>query len=148
MAATKPKVKVQIDQKAITRFFTTEPAAQVGLYHVAETVEHTAAELTPRGRSGGQFRTAKGGAIIGPFGTPYGHGFARVSYHTRKFRGGYRVFSRDWYINLIEYGSSKNPVYAPMRRAMRMVGAGKAVIYASKKDTSQATEGEHTGGTF
>lgn len=146
--AGKAVVKVQIDQPAITEFFTTAPAAQAGLFGVAEAVEHTASELTPRGRSGGQYRTSKGGAIIGPFGTPYGHGFARVSYHVRKFRGGFRVYSRDWYINLIEYGSARNPVYAPMRRAMRAVGAGKAVIYASKKDTTQAIEGEHTGGTF
>lgn len=148
MAATKPaKVRVQIDQSAITRFFTTEPAAQAGLMAKAVAVEQTAGELTPRGRSTGQFRQ-KGGRIIGPFGKPYGHGFAKVSFHTRKFRGGYRVYSRDWYINIIEYGSSKNPPYAPMRRALRAVRGGKAVIYPSKTTGLQAIEGEHTGGVF
>jgi hypothetical protein len=143
-------IKVQIDQKAITQFFTTDPEAQLGLFANAEALRETASDLTPYGRSKGQYRQrgGAGGHPVGPFGTPYGHGFAKVSYHTRKFRGGFRVYSRDWYINVIEYGSTKNPVYAPMRKAMRAIRGAKAVIYPSKTTTTQATEGEHTGGIF
>ena len=89
-------IKVQIDQKAITQFFTTDPEAQLGLFANAEALRETASDLTPYGRSKGQYRQrgGAGGHPVGPFGTPYGHGFAKVSYHTRKFRGGFRVYSR------------------------------------------------------
>jgi len=148
MAARRMATKVQINQKEITKHFTTDPAAQMGLFGSAEAFRAEASDLTPRGRSGGQFRTAKNGAIIGPFGEPYKHGFAKVSYHTRKFRGGYRVYSRDWYINIIEYGSVKSPVYAPMRRAMRKIRGAKVLIHPSKTTGMAAIEGEHTGGIF
>jgi hypothetical protein len=150
VAAPNVRSRVEIKVPEITRFFTTEPAPQAGLMANAQELQTVAEDLTPKGKSLGQFRQrgGPGGHPIGPFGEPYPHGFARVSYHVRKFRGGFRMYSRDWYINVIEYGSTKNPPYAPMRRAMRAVGGARAKIHASKTSGSQAIEGEHTGGMF
>jgi hypothetical protein len=141
------RTKFVLNPSELTRFCTTEPGPQAGLLASAMAVQENASSLAPKGRSTGQFRM-RGGVLIGPFGTPSPHGFARVSYHTRKFRGGFRVYSRDVAAHLIEYGSAQNPVYAPLRRAMRAVNRGKVVIHAAKKTTDTSTEGLHTGGMF
>jgi hypothetical protein len=139
------RVRVQIDQKAIDAYFRTDPIAQAGLLSVAKKYEEAAIEASPVGQSIGKFVTLKSGQIVGPFGRPYRHGLFKRSFHIRPFRGGYRVYNADRFAHLVEFGSTRNHPYSPMRRALLAMSAGRAVVHPSKVSTSAgAVEGEHT----
>jgi hypothetical protein len=130
--------RVVINAKVIDQHFRTDPVAQAALLSVANRYKETASAATPRGRSAGQFRQLPGGQRVGPFGPPARHGFAKIAYHTRPFRGGFRVYTRDRFAHIIEYGSSRSPVYAPMRRALLATRGGRRVVNTSR------TTGSHT----
>lgn len=132
------RVKVELDEKAIARYFTTDPVAQAGLRKVADEFREMAREATPAGRTWpGSYRYIAG-RLVGPFGPPTRHGYARSAYHVRAFRGGFRVYNRYVLMHLIEFGSVHNPTYAPMRRALMAIAGGRAVVNPSR------TTGEHT----
>lgn len=133
------KVRVVVDEKAVRRFVSETPEVKAALMGVAEQYKETASQATPKGRSTGQFRWLPHGGLVGPFGKPYRHGFAKVSYHVRPFRSGLRVYTRDRFAHLIEYGSLFNPVYAPMRRALFAFKRGGRVVVNPSKSS-----GEHT----
>jgi hypothetical protein len=132
------RVKVTIDQKAINTYFQTDPIAQAALLGIAQGYQSMAEQASPTGTSAGKFVTLAGGRIIGPFGRPYRHGLFRKSFHIRRFRGGYRVYNNDAFAHIVEYGSARNPAYAPMRRALMAASGGRAVVNPSK------SSGEHT----
>lgn len=139
------RVRVQIDQKAIDAYFRTDPVAQAGLKQVAVSYEAAAVEASPTGQSIGKFVTLKSGQIAGPFGRPYRHGLFKKSFDIRAFRGGYRVVNTDRFAHLVEFGSTRNPPYSPMRRALLAMSAGRAVVHPSKvSNTAGAIEGQHT----
>jgi hypothetical protein len=100
--------KVVINRKALQEFFVTDPGAQAGLAKTAKAVEVAVAEAGPFGSS-----------LSWPWRRPIKHGWFKKSLHTRPFRGGFRVYSRDPFAHLIEFGSIKNPTYAPFRRVIR-----------------------------
>jgi hypothetical protein len=120
--SAKTPVKVVIDEKKLRKFLDTNAAAQVGLLKTALTVESAVKEAAPYGKS-----------LSWPWGNPIKHGWFRDSLHTRPFRGGYRVFSRDPFAHLIEFGSINNPTYAPFRRVIR---AFKGRTLPNKASTS------------
>lgn len=124
--------RIEIDTKAINRYFTTDPGAQQKLGLIALEYLAVARQASPTGRSmhWGKFK--------------HDHGMFKRAFHVRKFRGGYRVYNRDPFAHLVEYGSVNNPVYAPMRRALRAVAAGRAVINPAKETGVRAVEGQHT----
>jgi hypothetical protein len=101
-------MRVVINQKELRAWVTTNPGAQAGLAKTAKAVETAVAEAGPMGSS-----------LSWPWRRPMKHGWFKKSLHTRPFRGGYRVYSRDPFAHLIEFGSIKNPTYAPFRRVIR-----------------------------
>ena len=121
------KTRVVIDQRAIDRYFRTDPVPQAALGEIAGAYKETAEQASPVGRSTW-------------FGRAIRHGWFKGAFHVRRFRGGWRVYNRDAFAHLVEYGSVNNPVYAPMRRALLAMkaGRGRAVVHPSK------TSGEHT----
>jgi hypothetical protein len=139
------RTRITIDQKAIDRYFRSDPVAQAGLRTVAEEYKEMAIAATPIGRSTGKFFSQGKGPsrrVYGPYSGPgprgappgpYRHGFAkRGAYHVRPFRGGFRVYTRERFAHIIEYGSAFSPVYSPMRRALRAIRAGRVVINPGK----------------
>jgi hypothetical protein len=123
------RIQVKVDQKAITRYFQTDPVPLGALRGVAEGLKAVAVEASPTGRSAPwPDRSA------GPFNTR--HGLFRASWDVRKYRTWYRVVNTDAFAWIVEYGAGRTktgggptPAYAPMRRALRSVSGGKAVLY-------------------
>lgn len=99
--------RVSVDRAAITKYFATDPGAQAALRVVAEQYKGVVEEASPVGTS----------APWGKFGGV--HGYFKRRFHVRGFRGGFRVYNRDAFAHLVEYGSVNNPAYAPFRRALR-----------------------------
>ena len=64
---------------------------------------------------------------------PMKHGRFKAWFQTRRFRTYYRVVNRDNFAFLVEYGSAKNPPYAPIRRTLRAFG-GKEHAKAADPD--------------
>lgn len=108
-------VRVVIDEKALRDWLSTSSGAQLGLQRTALAVEAAVKEAAPVGKS-----------LSWPWRNPIRHGWFRDSLHTRPFRGGYRVFSRDPFAHIVEFGSVNSPTYAPFRRVI-LAFRGKAL---------------------
>lgn len=114
-------VKVVVDRSAMTKQLAVDPTAQAFLGQVAESYKGVVEQAAPVGRS------------LGRRGQPIKHGAYKRSIKVRKFRNGYRVYSTDAFSHIVEYGSVKNPAYAPMRRALRaFIGGGVKVKFLPK----------------
>lgn len=80
-----------------------QPEFQHGLTEVGGEIAETAKSMTP----------------VGP--DPR-RGHLRDSFVVEPIKGGVAVGSQDSFFHLAEYGSAKNPAYAPLRRAVRASG--------------------------
>jgi hypothetical protein len=112
-----PRVRVEIHQSAITAFFATNAGAQAQLRKTAETFKETARAASPVGTS----------MHWGKFKGTHGYFKREKRWQIRPFRGGLRVYNNDAFAHLVEYGSSKNTAYAPLRRAIRSFGSAGVV---------------------
>lgn len=117
--ATASRVRVQIDRMAMARFLYTNQGAQQALGTKAKAVEGTVVANSPYGTS-----------LSWPWRRPMRHGWFRQSIHSTKFRHYWRVYSDDPFGHLVEYGSVKNAIYAPFRRALRQWGGRTAHSFA------------------
>ncbi len=105
------RVKVTINDGTLHQFMREDPTMQRALGVVAEMIEETAQEVAPYGRS-----------LSWPWQRPMKHGWFKAAFNLRKVAGGYQVWNDDPFALLVEWGSVKNPVYAPMRTAINMLG--------------------------
>jgi hypothetical protein len=105
-------IKVVINEKALRAWLDSSPGAQAGLLKTALAVQGAVVEAAPHGKS-----------LSWPWRKPIRHGWFKESIHVRRFRNGYRVYSRDSFAHLVEFGSVKNPAYAPFRRVLRAFNA-------------------------
>lgn len=85
-----------VNKPALSGYFRTDPLLQAALRGVTEALKASAEANSP-------VRT----------------GYFQERFHVRKYRGGYRLYNRDPFAHLVEYGSVKNPPYSPIRRAVR-----------------------------
>lgn len=107
-----------IDGPALRKWIDENDGAQAALNESAVKFMEMAKEASPIGSSGR-------GPVHGP------SGYFRRRFHIRPFRGGLRVYNRDAFAHLVEYGSANNPAYAPFRRTLR-AWAGRATVNPKK----------------
>ena len=88
--------RVSVNRAALSANFRTDPRPQGALRGATEALK-VSAEAN----------------------SPVRSGYFKKSFHIRKYRGGYRLYNRDPFAHLVEYGSVKNPPYSPIRRAIR-----------------------------
>lgn len=100
------KIRFVLNQPAVTRWVATDPNVQLHLRKGAETYKALAVEASPVGTS------AHWGKFVGT------HGYFKRRFHIRPYRGGFRVYNRDAFAHLVEFGSVNNMAYAPFRRAL------------------------------
>ena len=105
------RVKITINDGTMRQFLREDPAMQRALEVVAEMIEGTAQEVAPYGRS-----------LSWPWRRPIRHGWFKAAFNLRKVAGGYQVWNEDPFAHLVEWGSIKNPVYAPIRTAINQLG--------------------------
>lgn len=102
---------VHVNKVALATFLATNQQAVRTLGATAAVVERQVVAASPRGVS-----------LSWPWRRPMRHGWFKASIHTRPFRHYWRVYSDDPFGHLVEFGSVKNPAYAPFRRVLRAVG--------------------------
>lgn len=112
------RVKAKIDQKAITRYFNTDPVPLAALRGVAEGLKAACIEASPVGHS-----RPWPDPVTGPFNMTHGH--FKASWGVVRFRTWYRVVNSDAFAAMVEYGTAKNTAYAPTRRVLRGVSGAK-----------------------
>ena len=105
------RTRVVINQPVLQLQLDAKPSAQAALGAVAEAVERSVVATAPHGTS-----------LSWPWRRPVRHGWFRASIHSTRFRTWFRVYSDDPFGHLVEWGSSKNPPYAPFRRTLRRFG--------------------------
>lgn len=105
------KMKVQINRPVLQAELESMPGARAALAVTAAAVEGSVIAQAPHGAS-----------LSWPWRNPIRHGWFRESISTTSFRTWYRVFSTDPFGHLVEWGSAKNPPYAPFRRTLRRFG--------------------------
>lgn len=121
-------VKVSINQKAIDRYFASDPVPLGALKGVAEGLKAVCVEASPTGTSAPwPDRSA------GPFNVK--HGLVKAAWGVRRYRTWYRVVNTDAFAWIVEYGAGKTrtgggptPAYAPARRALRSVSGGRVKL--------------------
>lgn len=116
------RVKAQINQKAIDRYFASDPGALAALGGVALGLKEVCVQASPVGTS-----RPWPDPVTGPYNVS--HGQFKASWGVRRFRHWYRVVNTDPFAAMVEYGTARNPVYAPTRRALRSVSGGKVIIF-------------------
>lgn len=116
--------KVVIHQARLREWLYTNPGAQAGLLGTAEAVQEAVKAEAPVGVSLSWPKKVPGEPWIR---RPMRHGRFRDSIRLRKKPTGYRVVSLDAFAHLIEWGSAKNPIYAPFRRVLRRFGGTETV---------------------
>lgn len=93
-------VRVELDLGALQQYLTNNPAVQAALDEATEITKTNIEE-----------------------GTPKKTGYARRSLIVRRpARTRRRIYSRDPFWHLIEWGSINNPPYGPMRHGARETG--------------------------
>lgn len=113
--------RVEVNKAALDMFLATNDGAKRSLAVTAKAVENRVTEIAPTGTS-----------LSWPWRRPMRHGWFKDSIRTRPFAYYWRVESTDPFAHLIEWGSVKNPVYAPFRRAMRL-------FHSSERDKTRDT---------
>lgn len=115
------RVQAKINQAAINAYFASDPGALAALRGVAEGLKTVAIEASPVGHS-----RPWPDPVTGPYNMTHGH--FKASWGVQKFRTWYRVTNSDAFAAMIEYGTSKSPVYAPARKALRSASGAKAIL--------------------
>ena len=100
-------VRVVIKQGELVDWLNKTPGAQAELLETASDFRDAAEAASPIGKS------RHWGPFVGI------HGYFKRRFHVRPFRGGYRVYNRDAFAHIVEYGSGRSPAYAPFRRTLR-----------------------------
>lgn len=91
--------RVTIDIANINTFVRTDPGMKQTLRDSAERIMDNARQIAPT------------------------HTFAYVrKFRVQPFRNQYRVWNDDPFAGMVELGSRNNPVYAPIRKAVRATG--------------------------
>lgn len=101
------RARVEIKHGVLVDWLTDQPGAQAVLLGTATSFRDDVEQASPVGTS------KHWGKFVGI------HGYFKRRFHVRPFRGGYRVYNRDQFAALVEYGSRKNRAYAPFRRTLR-----------------------------
>jgi hypothetical protein len=104
-------VRVKINEPMLAAQLEANPAAQAALRGTAGAVEGSVVAMAPYGVS-----------LSWPWRRPMRHGWFKRSIHLTPFRTWWRIYSDDPFGHLVEWGSSKNPPYAPFRRTLRRFG--------------------------
>lgn len=102
---------VHVNQAALAMFLSTNAGAVRTLGATAAVVERQVVAASPRGVS-----------LSWPWRRPMRHGWFKASIKAKPFRHYWRVYSDDPFGHLVEFGSVKNPAYAPFRRVLRAMG--------------------------
>jgi hypothetical protein len=103
--------KVVVNDGTLNQFLRTDPTMQTALGVVATAIEETAIRVAPYGKSRSW-----------PMGRPMRHGWYKAAFVVRKVTGGWQVWNEDPFAHLVEWGSIKNPIYAPIRGAVNQLG--------------------------
>lgn len=90
--------RVVIDRKAL-KAVLKESAAQTALDETVKAIKAKAEEIAPVGKVHG--------------------GYFQRHFKTRRYPYSRRLMNTDPFAHLVEFGSANNPVYAPMRKAVR-----------------------------
>jgi hypothetical protein len=102
------KVKVEINTPLLQAELEHMPGALRSLVQTGVAVEESVVALAPYGVS-----------LSWPWRRPMRHGWFKESINLTQFRTWVRVYSDDPFAHLVEWGSAKNPAYAPFRRTLR-----------------------------
>lgn len=118
------RVRVEIRPEVMATWLATNGGANRALAATAKTVESGVVAAAPYGTS-----------LSWPWRRPMRHGWFKRSIHSTPFRHYWRVYSDDPFGHLVEFGSVKNPAYAPFRRVLRAAGGKvKHVFYNDWND--------------
>lgn len=105
------RTRVTVNDGTLKAFMRNDPTMQQALEKVAVMIEETAQQVAPYGKS-----------LSFPARRPMRHGRYKALFAMRKVKGGYQVWNDDPFAHLVEWGSIKNPVYAPFRTAINQLG--------------------------
>jgi hypothetical protein len=105
------RTRVMVNDGSMNQFLRTDETMQRALEVVATSIMETSQEVAPYGKS-----------LSWPAGRPMKHGRYKALFAMRKVKGGYQVWNDDPFAHLVEWGSIKNPVYAPIRTAINQLG--------------------------
>ena len=105
------RAKVVVNDGSLQAFLRNDETMQRALETVAGMIEETAQEVAPYGKS-----------LSWPMGRRMRHGRYKADFAMRKVKGGWQVWNDDPLAHLVEWGSIKNPVYAPIRTAITQLG--------------------------
>jgi hypothetical protein len=109
--ARQGKIRVEINPGAMQTWLDTNPGSQAALRTMAGSVKASVVGMAPFGVS-----------LSWPWRRPMRHGWFKRSIDVTPFRTWWRIYSDDPFGHLVEWGSSKNPPYAPFRRTLRRFG--------------------------
>jgi len=105
------RAKVVINDGTLNQFLRNDPTMQQALEKVAVMIEESAVRVAPYGKS-----------LSWPHRRPMKHGRYKAAFAIRKVAGGFQVWNEDPFAHLVEWGSVKNPTYAPIRSAISSLG--------------------------
>jgi hypothetical protein len=111
--------KVVVNDGTLNQFLRADPTMQAALGVVATAIEETAVRTAPYGRSLSWPKFKPGEPWVR---RPMRHGRYKAAFVIRKVTGGWQVWNEDPFAHLVEWGSIKNPIYAPVRTAINQLG--------------------------
>lgn len=109
-------MRVVINHAALKTYLNENEGAQAGLRGTAMAFKAAVVEASPHGRSLSWPKRKPGEPWVR---RPMKHGLFKKNWKVRKIRTFYRVRNDDEFARMIEYGTAKNPPYAPTRRTLR-----------------------------
>lgn len=110
--------RVVVNGASMAAFLATDPTMQKALHTTADTLMTKAASLAPRGSSVQWGPIRRRGKLV----YSHHHGQYKESFYVRSYRSSWQVWNGDPFAHLMEWGSVRNPAYAPIRRAVRASG--------------------------
>lgn len=108
--------RVVVNHAALKEYLVTNQGAQAALRNTAMSFKEQVIEASPHGRSLSWPKRKPGEPWVR---RPMKHGLFKKNWKVRKIRSFYRVRNDDEFARMIEYGTAKNPPYAPTRRTLR-----------------------------
>lgn len=108
-------VRAVVDPVAVQALLTTDPTMQKALGVVTEAIRNDAQERAPYGVSLSWPKRKPGEPWVR---RPMRHGRYKAAFEVRKVTGGWELWNLDPFAHLVEWGSIKNPAYAPIRQAI------------------------------
>jgi hypothetical protein len=103
--------RIVVNDGTLNQFLRNDPTMQEALGKVAVAIEESAQRIAPYGKSRSW-----------PMGRPMRHGWYKAAFVVRKVAGGWQVWNEDPFAHLVEWGSVKNPTYAPIRSGISSLG--------------------------